>query len=353
MPTRICPHPQISTYKSATCDLSIDYIVLDSIMAENELSDAELIAQGEALCRRDALLPGVRLLRKVSDPSLLTAEHVEFLRKGQQSEALRENLTSSIEEAGWKKQGETHGNRDFITYYKIDEGGQLLIRIDSVIEASLFVPFLATMNETDLYETWFPKWTVPRLGLYRSNRLLQPSRCEQVVQLTIDLPFPLSKREIIFWGYADEDCAVGRTSAAKLVTPDEGTFKEIPAVERSVVRMPFEADFLFRPCPDDHPALAKSKSKYPEHERKILLSCRIICDPKIPFFPKALLNFGTRTAVPGIWSMILSIAENVRNGERPAHAERIKAKREELYDWMEERASLITGLTTVTAGNEE
>ena len=315
--------------------------------ARSHDDDATLIAQGESLCRCDSLLPGVRLLRQVSDPSLLTAEHQEFLRKGQLSEALRENLTSSVEDAGWKKQGETHGNRDFITYYKFDEDGQLLIRIDSVIEASLFVPFLATMNETDLYETWFPKWTVPRLGLYRSNRLLQPGRCEQVVQLTIDLPFPLSKREIIFWGYADEDCAANRTSAAKLVTPDDGTFDEVPTVERSVVRMPFEADFLFRPCPEDHPALIKSKCNYPEHERKILLSCQIQCDPKIPFFPKALLNFGTRTAIPGIWSMILSIAEKVRDGERPAHAERIQAKRAELYDWMEERASLITGLTTV------
>jgi hypothetical protein len=40
----------------------------------------------------------------------------------------------------------------------------------------------------------------------------------------------------------------------------------------------------------------------------------------------------------------LSIAEQVRNGERPAHAERIKSKREELYDWLEERAELISGI---------
>ena len=319
---------------------------------ETNLSDSELIAKGDALCRSDELLPGVRLLRKVTNKELLTREHLEFLRRGTLSEELRANLTASVEGAGWKKQGERHGNRDFITYYKVEENGQLWIRIDSIIEASLFVPFLATMNETDLYETWFPKWTVPRLGLNRSVKLAQPSRCSQVVQLTIDLPFPLSRREIIFWGYAEEDCTANRMSAAKLVTPQENgdcdgaaSFEKlIPGVDRGVVRMPFEADFLFQTCPDDHPALLRSKAKYPDHEKKILLNCMIMCDPLIPMFPHFLLNFGTRTAVPGIWAMILSIAEQVRNGERPAHAERIESKREELYDWLEERAGLISGI---------
>jgi len=314
--------------------------------SSKELSDAELIAQGEALCRSDQILPGIRLLRKVSDGTLLTKEHAEFLRKGKLSEKLRADLTTPIEEAGWKKQGESHGNRDFVTYYKVEEGGQLLFRIESVIEASLYVPFLATMNETDLYETWFPKWRVPKIGLYRSIRLTQPSRAEQVVQLTIDLPFPLSKREIVFWAFAEEDCVANRDAAAKLVTPPEGMFKEVPNAEPGIVRMGFEADFLFRPCPDDHPALLKSKGKYPENESKILLTCMISCDPKIPFIPQTLLNFGTRTVVPSIWSMILSIAEQVRNGERPAHAERIASKREEIYDWLDERAAILTGLAT-------
>lgn len=336
---------------------------------ETDLSDAELIAQGEALCRSDELLPGVRLLRKVTEKELLTREHGEFLRRGTLSEELRANLTASSLD-GWKKQGERHGNRDFITYYKVEENGQLWIRIDSVIEASLFVPFLATMNETDLYETWFPKWTVPRLGLNRSVKLAQPNRCSQVVQLTIDLPFPLSRREIIFWGYAEEDCDVNRTSAAKLITPQQqqpaqkeqhekpswdfgdgaASFETliIPPVDRGVVRMPFEADFLFQTCPDDHPALLRSKAHYPEHEKKILLNCMIMCDPLILLFPHFLLNFGTRTAVPGIWAMILSIAEQVRDGQRPAHAERIESKREEIYNWLEERAALITGIAAAT-----
>ena len=142
------------------------------------------------------------------------------------------------------------------------------------------------------------------------------------------------------------DCDANRDIACKLVTPPEGAFKEVPDTEPGIVRMDFEADFLFRACPDDHPALLKSKVKYPENERKILLTRMIFCDPKIPFFPKVLLNFGTRTAVPVIWSMILSIAEQVRDGERPEHAERITSKREDIYDWMEERVDILTGLTT-------
>ena len=86
-------------------------------MASKELSDTELIAQGEALCRGDQILPGVRLLRKVSDETLLTKEHAEFLRKGKICEKLRADLTASVEEAGWKKHRESHdGNRYFVIY---------------------------------------------------------------------------------------------------------------------------------------------------------------------------------------------------------------------------------------------
>ena len=40
--------------------------------------------------------------------------------------------------------------------------------------------------------------------------------------------------------------------------------------------------------------------------------------------------------------MILSIAVQLRNDERPAqHAERIASKPKGIYDWTEERASII------------
>ena len=38
----------------------------------------------------------------------------------------------------------------------------------------------------------------PKLCLHVSIKVKQPRRCEQIVQFTIDLPFPLS---IFFWGF--------------------------------------------------------------------------------------------------------------------------------------------------------
>jgi hypothetical protein len=39
-----------------------------------------------------------------------------------------------------------------------------------------------------------------------------------------------------------------------------------------------------------------------------------------------------------------TVSEDVREGKRPIHADLIASKREELYDWVEERSMLITGI---------
>lgn len=309
------------------------------------MSDSELLAQGVKLCKDDQYLAGARVFDSIKDKSLLEEEHLALIARAGVAQKLRTDLTEPLSE-GWTKQGESHGSRDFITYYKIEDGGKLKCRIESVIESSLFVPFLATMNETQLYDTWFPRWSFPfKLGIHRSAKLKQVGRVEQVVQMTVDLPFPLKKREIVFNAFSEEDCASSGTVGAKLVSVQEGYDNGlVPAPDPGVVRMSLGADFLFHPCEQDHPALEKSTAVYPEGEGLILLTCVMYIDPKIAFVPQAFLNFATRTAIGSVWRMILRIAEEVRDGKRPAHADLIKEKREELYDWVEERATLITGI---------
>jgi hypothetical protein len=307
-------------------------------------SDEEILIEATQLCKDDKLLPGIKVFRKVKDTSLYTDEQKQFIHKAEIMEKLRADLLAPPSD-GWSKQGESHGSRDFIVYYKVEDGGKLRCRIESVIEASLYIPFLAVCNETDLYDTWFPKWRFPfTLGMNRSEKLKQTGRCEQVVQLAIDMPFPLNNREIVFWGYADDDTEKDRKAGAKLLSVDEGFQGVVPPPEKGIVRMDLEAEFLFRPCPDDHEALKNSKAKYPEGERLILLTFVCNCDPKIYLVPHAFMNFCTRTAMGTVWRMILRIAEEVRAGERPAHSELIASKREELYDWIEKQSEFITGL---------
>lgn len=308
-----------------------------------DLIDPELVEEALRLCRDDQLLPGARLIRQVEDQTLVTDELKHFLELAEISEKLREDLLQPTSE-GWTKQGESHGNRDFITYYKVEDGGKLKCRIESVVESSLYVPFLAVMNETDLYDTWVPRWRFPfKLGISRSTKLRQRGRVDQVVQLTVDLPWPMNNREIVFWGFAEEDGAANQNVGAKLQSVEEGFDNGlVPPAEKGSVRMDFEADFLFRPCPDDHPALIKSKTNYPPGESLILLTFVMSCDPKVSFVPTGFMNFCTRTVISTVWRMILRVSQEVRAGNRPVHAEVIASK-QDFFSWVEERSRLITG----------
>jgi hypothetical protein len=153
----------------------------------------------------------------------------------------------------------------------------------------------------------------------------------------------MNKREIVFWGFAEEDGMANQNVGAKLQSVEEGFDNGlVPPVENGIVRMDFEADFLFRPCPKDHPALLKSKTIYPDWENLILLTFVMDCDPKVSFVPQGFMNFCTRTAIGTVWRMILRVSEEVREGKRPTHAEVIASKRD-FYSWVEERSRLLTG----------
>lgn len=38
-----------------------------------------------------------------------------------------------------------------------------------------------------------------------------------------------------------------------------------------------------------------------------------------------------------MWAMFLKVAEEIRSGDRPLHAEAIASKREEIYNWVDQR----------------
>ena len=79
----------------------------------------------------------------------------------------------------------------------MDEWVEIPLRLESPIDKSMLVPFLSVLNESELYSTWLPNWTVPRLRISRSNKLTQHGRCSQVVLVTVDLPWPFSAREVV------------------------------------------------------------------------------------------------------------------------------------------------------------
>lgn len=363
-----------------------------------------------------------------------------------------DDASSSPDEYGpWLVQGEHMGKRDVSVYYRTDKktGSKLNARVESPIDAEMLVPFLSVLNESELYASWLPNWTVPRFRIRRSEKLKQTGRVSQVVVVTIDLPWPFSAREAVLdaCGVDDIDasgdiCVLVRAlgedddaseSDAEIATADNIA---VPSVdEADVVRIGFEGGFLFRALPEDWDADKKAaraaRKNYAENEnetdasvgklseapaaagvsswfsgwgvgygssslkegssaaeardanasegaleetfhddegrdvafgsnsdggnsdddafeeceehqeapaRRILVSVQMSVDPKIDFVPAALMNFVTRTVIYTMWCMLLRVAEGVRDGARPAHAEAIAAKKESLYDWTRARA---------------
>jgi hypothetical protein len=359
--------------------------------------------------------------------------------------------SSSDEYGPWLVQGEHMGKRDVSVYYRTDKktGSKLNARVESPIDAEMLVPFLSVLNESELYASWLPNWTVPRFRIRRSEKLKQTGRVSQVVVVTIDLPWPFSAREAVLdaCGVDDIDASGDICVLVRALGEDDDDSEsdasrspatiEIPSVdEADVVRIGFEGGFLFRALPEDWdadkkaaraarknyaengnenetdacvggaeaPAAAGVSSWFSgwgvgygssspkegssaaeardanasegaleetfhddegrdvafgsnsdggnsdddafeeceEHQeappRRILVSVQMSVDPKIDFVPAALMNFVTRTVIYTMWCMLLRVAEGVRAGARPAHAEAIAAKKASLYDWTRARA---------------
>lgn len=283
----------------------------------------------------------------MKDQSLFEVEHKEGLRLAELMETARDEMMPDPgdEASGWTKQGESHGHRDTLIYYKVEGGSKLKCRIETPIECSLYASFLATLNETDLYQTWIPSWSFPfKLGIDRSTKLLQKGRVNQIVQITVNMPLTLSRRELILHGVAHEDIDENRLIGIKLMNfhgDDDGV---VPLADKGTVRMDFDGCLLFRQCPPDHPALTHSKANYPDDEHLVLITFVMSVDPQIAFIPQSLMNWVTRSVIGGVWKMILNVAEEVRDGKRPKHAELMASKREELYNLVENRIqAMFTG----------
>ena len=248
------------------------------------------------------------------------------------------HLKSAEHDPTWKKQSESHGNRDTIIYYKVEDY-KLTCRIETPIEASLLVPLLAVIVESDLYDTWMPKFTFPfRMGVRKSVKLKdQPGRGAQVCQVTVDMPFPIADWEVVYDSFAvdaiDELGLISLHGASIPVGAEDGL---VQPPEPGVKRIDMEAGWVIRQCPDDHPCLRNSKHLYPEGEHLILLSLTQFCDAHVSYVPQSFVNFSVRTALNGQWGSLLQVAQDVKEGKRPDHT-RVIGEKQELYGWINQR----------------
>ena len=203
-------------------------------------------------------------------------------------------------------------------------------------------------NESDLYSSWMPSFKRPiKVGVSKSQKLKEEGRGNQIIQVTTSLAWPLYDRDLIMHVMAvdaiednnssnDSDGGCIAIQALSETTNDNPL---IPAVEKNAVRIDFSNSMLIRACPPDHPCVVRSTNN-DDDEPLILLSMMLEVDPKVRAVPQSIQNFITRTFLGRMWISLLHVAEDVRDGKRLAHKEKIESNRE-LYSWIEERVGVM------------
>ena len=326
------------------------------------LSDTDLMAQAEALVMEECLLAAARLLEQVKNPSLFLQSHLDLLKQAAAFQVAIEDLlgpppltltlplpsddddrqNSNGSDSEWTKQS---GNTAMDIYYKVDDEARLTCRIDSPMEASLLVPLLSVLNEVNLFTTWLPSWNFPtKIGVQRSHQLQQKTKCDQTLQITMNVPWPMAVREVVMQAVAVDDIDANGWIAVRMeqVETDIEQGGVVPPPASGVERIDFAGAFLFRACPADHPVLQQQQQQQQQQEQPslVLVSFKMFVDAHVAGVPMSLINFVTRTVIGHMWAMLLQVAREVRDGKRPQHAAVIAAK-PDFYRWVDQRVQVM------------
>eukprot|EP00586_Coscinodiscus_wailesii_P003140 CAMPEP_0172489724 /NCGR_PEP_ID=MMETSP1066-20121228/19932_1 /TAXON_ID=671091 /ORGANISM="Coscinodiscus wailesii, Strain CCMP2513" /LENGTH=416 /DNA_ID=CAMNT_0013257801 /DNA_START=83 /DNA_END=1333 /DNA_ORIENTATION=- len=301
----------------------------------------------------DRHLEAARILRKLqSDKSeKLTPESLSILQKASEMESFLDTIKSPPP-SDWKRHSQKYRNGIPTNIFnKVTPDGTLHIKVQTPIAQSLLKPLLSVLNETELYSTFIPRWTVPvKLGVARSIKISQVSRVSQILIVTMDMPWPLPKREVVLKAIAMDDIDTEGdivVTIDTLHTGDEGGL--VPPPEENVVRSDAHGGFLFRKCPKEFISYdSKGEPKTVNLEggdcgEKLILASFVVTYKAggAEMIPKRLIEFVVRVAIGRIWAKFLNVAEEVRNGTREAHCRVIEEKKEVLYDWVDGRVSVM------------
>ena len=102
--------PESTITTATTTDLSTTSTRNDD---NDTLEDAELIRQAEAFFAEQRHVKAAKLLRSVSEPSKLTAQHHRILAMADAAEQIYRELSQPhpVGEGGWSQVGNRHGHR--------------------------------------------------------------------------------------------------------------------------------------------------------------------------------------------------------------------------------------------------
>lgn len=323
------------------------------------------------LGKDDKLLLAARYLNGI-DSRYFQQVHRDILREAAIFQQLLWDNTSDL--SGWMKQGEHTGQHNFSIHYKLSEsprGQELSCRLETVIHSDLLVPIISVLNESELYATWLPNWTCPKLQISKSEKIHQSGRCSQVINVETEVPWPLAARQVILKAVACDNIESFPREENGTTQPNrsgedggriiiriqsldcQNNIEEglkIPPCKKNVVRLKVRGCFVIEKCPVDH-VMTKFSNLYDERTGRplssrhdlVLITFQFCVDPQLTNIPKSFINFFLRTVIGQMWNKFLIVAEEVKEGLWPAHSKAIAMKRELLYDWVEERTKVLLG----------
>lgn len=183
---------------------------------------SQRLEEAVLLKKEDKMIAAAELLDGI-DPNYFEPVHHIIVKEARVLRGvLRDCSSNPNHDEGWTKRVEKHGKYHFSLETKLkrysdgctDTHDVLTFRVVTPIESSMLVPVLSVLNESELYCSWAPRLKVPRLGVSKSEKLLQLERCSQIALLEVDHPWPIGTREMIVKTIACDDVS---TPTSKIV----------------------------------------------------------------------------------------------------------------------------------------
>lgn len=348
------PNPKDEDKEDVEEPVDVDPTTLEPAAPEEE--EECLFTKAEMLYSQDKLSEMKQVLKSI-EPDLLESKHHQWIDRANEADALSKDLLSQADDGGnWIDNGISKGKFPTRILYRLEEGEtktELRARCETPIKKELLESFLSVLNETELYETWLPSFRVPRFQVAECKKLKQVSRVSQILLVRLDLPWPMSSRELVLSAAAFDEIDTEGHIGIKLKTIDTGDDECVPEVTPDATRVDIDGGFLFTACPKDHPTLPFLDKNGDDDDEMVLVTFSACLDPKMKMVPQSFLNFMVKVALGQCWKILLQIAQDVNDGKRPDHANAIERKKEELYDYVNSRVTqmlnAILGVTQVVA----
>jgi len=310
----------------------------------------ELSPQGLAkkYAAEERLLDAYRELKKVKEDDL-SEEEKETIKLAESCTEFVDLMKADINPE-WINLGESKKNYRYQSMaYNLDlKPVRVDMVIESPVEASLVVPLVATLNEVDLYPTWLPNWNKPRFRVVRSESLKKTGNCSQV--FTVRTEAPLATIEFYVNATVIDDTESSKEFVVNLDALNPGDIDGlIPEKEKEINRVALSGGMVFRKCPEEVAEKAKklrTKAKGAKDENIVLVTFTVVYSNKDRFLKQGFIvrqmsHFILKVVIGSIWSKVLGVAEDIRNGKRPDF-DKVMEEKKENYAWAKGCTDKIT-----------